>query len=103
MKSKTLQLRCRSDAHVEIDAAVLELDREAARASLVGARRLPVLEIDDPVVQWARNLAAVHDSFTQRPALVRTAVLQREHLVGGGAKDRNLTAWGFHAAGAAHR
>src|SRR4029453_16796732 len=66
------------DAHVEIDAAVLELDREGPGTALVGSRRLSVLEIDDPIVQWAGNLAAMHNPVAQRAAFVWTSIFQRK-------------------------
>ncbi len=72
-------------------------------AALVGAGRLAVLEIDDPVVQRAGDLAAVHDAVAQRAALVRAAVLEREHLVARGAEDRDLAARRLDRARAARR
>src|SRR5882672_7972394 len=91
------------DAHVEIDAAVLELDRKRSRAAFVGSRRLSVLEIDDPIVQWAGNLAAVHDPVAQRTTFVWAAIFEREHLVARGAEDGNLAPWRFDRARASLR
>src|SRR5262249_47007654 len=94
--ARLLRLACScswrgGDTHVEVDAAVLELDGEGSRATFVGPGRLAVLEIDHPVVQRARDLAAMHDAVAQRAALVRAAIFHREHLVARGAENGDLT------------
>src|SRR6478736_3622528 len=95
---KRLRSRRRGNTHVEIDPAVLDLDRKASGAALVGAGRFSVFERDDPVVQRTRHLAAVHDALAQRPALVRTFVLEREDLVAGRAEHRDFTSRRPHGA-----
>src|SRR4029453_18523354 len=71
----------RCHARFEIDPTLVEPDRKASGAALVRTGRLAALETDDPVVQRAGDLAVMHDAFAQRAVLVRTAVLEREHLV----------------------
>src|SRR6266567_1299704 len=91
-RKKRSLLRRGSDVHVEIDAAVFYFDREGPRAAFVGAGGLSVFQVDDPVVQRAGDLAAMHDAVGQGAAFVRAAVLEREHLVACRAEDRDLPA-----------
>ena len=61
--------------------AVLDLRRMRARAALVRRDRLAGRQVDDEVVQRTGDALVVHDALRQRPALVRAAVVEREHLV----------------------
>src|SRR5262249_50278531 len=61
------------------------------------------LEIDYPVVQRARDLAAMHDPVAQRAAFMRAAILEREHLVARGAEDGDLAPWRLDRACTAGR
>ena len=77
---------------VEVDHAVFDLDAELRRAALVGRLGAAVVQADGPVVQRAGDALAEHDALRQRTALVRAAVEQREHLVLGVAKHRDVGA-----------
>src|SRR2546430_15862961 len=85
-------------SQVQKHAPALEPDRKAPHAALVGAGRLAIREADHPVVQRTSHVVAVHDAFAEWPALVRAAIVEGEHLVGGGAEHRDLAALGAHHA-----
>src|SRR6185369_17212690 len=59
----------------------VHLDAELLRAAGVRRVRAAILQADGPVVQRAGHAGAEHDALRQRPAFVRTAVQEREHLV----------------------
>src|SRR4051812_30350295 len=73
------------------------------RAALVRRHRLAALQFDDKIMQRACHPLVVHDALRQRPALVRTAVVEREHLVGLGAEHRDVAVGGTHHARAEAR
>ena len=56
----------------------------------IGRDRFAAVEVDLPVVQRAGDLLTEHDALGQWAALVRAAVVQREHLIVGGTEHRNV-------------
>jgi hypothetical protein len=57
---------------------------------LIRRDRFARRKLDRPVVQRARHAIAEHDALRQRPALVRTAVEDREDAVVGGTEHRYI-------------
>src|SRR4029453_2274981 len=72
------------------NGVVLHLGRMRARTSLVGRDRRTAFELNDEIVQRTSDALVVDDALRQRSALVRTAIVQRENLVIGGPKYRNI-------------
>src|SRR5439155_4105767 len=68
------------------DTVVIGANRECARAAVIGPDGAARFELDRPVVQRTCDAVAEDDALRQRPALVRTAIAQREDAVGGGAE-----------------
>src|SRR5690606_39665921 len=59
---------------------------------------LPIFERDDEVVERAGDLRAMDDALAERAALVRAAVLEREHGVVRGAEHRDAPRGRLYAA-----
>src|SRR5216117_1210061 len=74
------------------DALVIGANRKRARAAMIGRDSAARFELDRPVVQWTGDAVAEDDALRQRPALVRTAIAQREDAVVSGAEERNVAA-----------
>ena len=70
--------------------AVLHLDRMLVGAAHVRGDGLAAGQFDLPVVQRTGHPLAVHQALGQRPALVRAAVVEGEHLVVGGAEHGDV-------------
>src|SRR6186713_759960 len=73
------------------------------RTTLVGRDRPAALELNDKIMQRTGHAPVVHDALRQRPALVRTAVVKREHLVALSAKHRDVAGCRAHHARAKAR
>src|SRR5690606_8801506 len=57
---------------------------------------MAVLEADLPAMQRTGDLRAVHDALRQRPALMRTAIIQSKDLIIGVAKHGDIAARAPH-------
>src|SRR5438874_11980055 len=68
------------------------------RASLVRRHRLAARELDDEIVQRTGDALVVDDALRQWPALMRTAIVEREHLVIGGPEHRDVSERRSHDA-----
>ena len=65
------------DKHV----ATFDLNRKPFRAANIRRNGLATLQLNRPVVQWARDALAEHDTLRQRTALMRALVQQRKHHI----------------------
>src|SRR5439155_3778874 len=61
--------------------AVLDLGRMHACTPRVRSDRLAARQLDDEVVQRTGDTLVVDDALRQRSALVRTAIVERKHVV----------------------
>src|SRR5579863_5175572 len=88
---------------VEQQPPILDAQGKALRLADVGALRAARFQVDYPIVQRAGDAGAVDDALAQRPAFVRTAVLQREGAVVRGAEHGDAAARGLDHARALAR
>src|SRR5215468_10376922 len=90
--------RCLALADRQPDDPVLHLGRMRMRAALVRGDRLAAFQLNDEIMQRTGHAPVVHNALRQRPALVRAAVVEREHLVILGAEHRDVAACrAYHA------
>jgi len=80
------------------DNVILHPGRMRARTSLVRRDRRAALQLDDEIVQRTGDALVVDDALRQRSALVRTAIVEREHLVVPGPEHRDVPGRSSHDA-----
>nr|WP_241493358.1 hypothetical protein [Kordiimonas lacus] len=93
---------CLRDRKIDI-AAFIYVRFKSGGAPLVSALRFSALEVNYPIMQWARDRVPVHDAFRQWGFFVRTFVLQREDFIVRCSKQGYLKSTGVDAAGTASR
>lgn len=74
---------------IELHGAIGYPRKEFLRLPDIRQSRATIVQINAPIVQRTRHRFAEHNSLRQRSSLVRTAILQREYLILGVAKDRD--------------
>jgi hypothetical protein len=71
------------------DLTLFEFDCKAGRVTYIRFLRLAGIKADFPAMHGAGDAVARHDTLRQRTPLVRAFIMQREHVVVGGAEEGN--------------
>jgi len=89
-----------SSSQREINRFTFHPDWIGARTTGIGCDSLTIFQLDIPGMQRADNLVTADHALRQRPAFVRTAILQCEDRTASCAKQSDVSLAGFHHAAA---